>query len=85
MRAFLDIVFLQTTLLISCIVWVKIIKILSSCWWCFELATSAIKPGVFNQCSLCQTQQKKLVANIMIKPNNSISLKIHTITCLSFC
>ena len=37
-----DIVFLQTTLLISCIVWVKIIKISSSLCWRFELATSAI-------------------------------------------
>ena len=37
-----DIVFLQTTLLISCIVRVKIIKILSSRWWRFELATCAI-------------------------------------------
>ena len=37
-----DIVFLHTTLLISCIVRVKIIKSLSSRWWRFELATSAI-------------------------------------------
>ena len=37
-----DIVFLQTTLQISCIVWVKIIKISSSHWWLFEFATSAI-------------------------------------------
>ena len=37
-----DILFLQTTLLISCIVRVKIIKISSSHWWRFELATSAI-------------------------------------------
>ena len=44
-----DIVFLQTTLLISCTVRVKIIKISSSHWWRFELATSAIKsPLVHN-------------------------------------
>ena len=38
-----DIVFLQTTLLISCIMPVKIIKISSSHWWRLELARSAIK------------------------------------------
>ena len=46
-----DIVFLQTTLLISCIVRVKIIKISSSRWWHFELATSAIKSCVLFTCS----------------------------------
>ena len=39
-----DIVFVQTSLLISCIVRVEIIKISSSRWWRFELATSAILP-----------------------------------------
>ena len=41
MRTFLTRVFLQTTLLISCIVRVKIIKISSSRWWRFELVTSS--------------------------------------------
>ena len=40
-------VFLETTLLISCIVQ-EIIKILSSRWWRFELATSAIETCCIN-------------------------------------
>ena len=38
-----DLVVLQTTLLISCIMWVKIIRISSSRWWRFEFETSAIE------------------------------------------